>query len=92
MQHDGQEQQENRQPPPVEQTKQQNERLPVSDSTQSEQTLTAEQTDKPEGTILHVAQPGYVLGERVIRPAQVSVASTPLSISDTPAQQKDPES
>jgi molecular chaperone GrpE len=30
--------------------------------------------DVPPGTILHVVQPGYVLGERVIRPAQVSVA------------------
>ena len=34
-------------------------------------------TDVPEGTILHVIQPGYVLGERVIRPAQVIVARAP---------------
>src|SRR5205085_6179668 len=40
--------------------------------------------DVPEGTILHVAQPGYALGERVIRPAQVSVASTPSHVSDAP--------
>jgi molecular chaperone GrpE len=31
----------------------------------------------PEGTILDVTQPGYALGERIIRPAQVSVAETP---------------
>jgi molecular chaperone GrpE len=53
--------------------------------------IAEERTDQPEGTILHVAQPGYVLGERVIRPAQVSVASPPSSISETPAQQKDSE-
>ncbi len=34
-------------------------------------------TDVPEGTILHVTQPGYALGERVIRPAQVVVARAP---------------
>lgn len=53
--------------------------------------MAEERTDQPEGTILHVAQPGYVLGERVIRPAQVSVASPPSSINETPAQQKDSE-
>jgi len=47
--------------------------------------------DVPEGTILHVAQPGYALGERVIRPAQVSVASTPYHVSDAPAQQGNSE-
>jgi molecular chaperone GrpE len=36
--------------------------------------MTEARADVPPGTILHVAQPGYVLGERVIRPAQVSVA------------------
>ena len=39
-------------------------------------------TDVPEGTILHVIQPGYVLGERVIRPAQVSVARAPSAVSE----------
>jgi len=49
--------------------------------------ITAEtRADVPEGTILHVAQPGYALGERVIRPAQVIVAGTPFSMSDAPAQ------
>jgi molecular chaperone GrpE len=42
---------------------------------------TEARADVPEGTILDVVQPGYVLGERVIRPAQVSVAraSSPRS-------------
>jgi molecular chaperone GrpE len=31
----------------------------------------------PEGTILHVTRPGYSIGERVIRPAQVIVARSP---------------
>jgi len=39
-------------------------------------------TDVPEGTILHVIQPGYVLGERVIRPAQVVVARAPSAVSE----------
>jgi molecular chaperone GrpE len=39
-------------------------------------------TDVPEGTILHVIQPGYVLGERVIRPAQVVVARAPSPVSE----------
>jgi molecular chaperone GrpE len=32
------------------------------------------QSDMPEGTILQVTRPGYAVGERVIRPAQVIVA------------------
>lgn len=41
--------------------------------------------DVPEGTVVHVAQPGYVRGERVIRPAQVSVArATSASDDSTP--------
>jgi molecular chaperone GrpE len=31
--------------------------------------------DIPEGTIVYVVKPGYILGERVIRPAQVIVSS-----------------
>lgn len=34
------------------------------------------QSDMPEGTILQVTRPGYALGERVIRPAQVIVAGS----------------
>jgi molecular chaperone GrpE len=41
--------------------------------------------DAPEGTILQVARPGYVLGERVIRPAQVIVAGAPSSVVDAPS-------
>jgi molecular chaperone GrpE len=37
---------------------------------------TEKREDVPEGTILHVAQPGYTLGERIIRPARVSVAGS----------------
>lgn len=33
-------------------------------------------SDMPEGSILQVYQPGYVLGDRVVRPAQVAVASS----------------
>jgi molecular chaperone GrpE len=41
---------------------------------------TEARTDMPEGTIVHVIQPGYVLGERVIRPAQVIVAHAPTPV------------
>lgn len=47
--------------------------------------------DVPEGTILQVLQPGYALGERVIRPAQVIVASTPPPLRSVPAGQEDSE-
>src|SRR6266446_5544547 len=43
---------------------------------------TEARADVPEGTILQVAQPGYVLGERVIRPAQVVVARAPSAVSE----------
>jgi molecular chaperone GrpE len=46
---------------------------------------TEARADVPEGTILRVALPGYVMGERVIRPAQVSVAVTPAPLRDAPA-------
>jgi len=59
------------------------------DPHQHEAITTETRADVPEGTILHVTQPGYTLGERVIRPAQVSVANTTSSISDTPAQQQE---
>jgi molecular chaperone GrpE len=41
---------------------------------------TEARTDMAEGTIVHVIQPGYVLGERVIRPAQVIVAHAPTPV------------
>lgn len=43
-----------------------------------EAVMTEARADVPEGTILSVAQPGYVLNNRVIRPAQVSVAGARL--------------
>ena len=33
-------------------------------------------SDVPEGSIVQVYQPGYVLGDRIIRPAQVAVADS----------------
>src|SRR6266702_5488098 len=50
---------------------------------------TEARADVPEGTILRVAQPGYVLGERVIRPAHVSVARTPSAESEVQGQNGD---
>lgn len=41
-----------------------------------EAVMTEVRPDIPEGSILHVTRPGYALGERVIRPAQVIVASS----------------
>lgn len=43
---------------------------------------TEARADVPEGTILQVTQPGYVLGDRVIRPAQVVVARAPSPVSE----------
>ena len=43
-----------------------------------------ERADMPEGTILQVAQPGYVLKDRVVRPAQVIVTGAPSVSSDAP--------
>jgi molecular chaperone GrpE len=42
----------------------------------------------PEGTILTVARPGFALGDRLIRPAQVIVAgpSAPATMEATPTQ------
>lgn len=52
---------------------------------------TEARADVPEGTILQVLQPGYALGERVIRPAQVIVASAPPPLRSVPAGQEDSE-
>jgi molecular chaperone GrpE len=43
-----------------------------------------ERADMPEGMILQVAQPGYMLGDRVVRPAQVVVTGAPSIRSDAP--------
>jgi molecular chaperone GrpE len=50
---------------------------------------TEARADVPEGTILQVAQPGYALGERVIRPAQVVVARAPSAVSEVQEQHGD---
>lgn len=47
------------------------------DPRRHEAITTEERADMLEGTILQVAQPGYMLGDRVVRPAQVVVAGTP---------------
>ncbi len=52
--------------------------------------ITAEErADVPEGTIVRVAQPGYALGERVIRPARVVVAQAPSQVSEVQGQHGD---
>jgi molecular chaperone GrpE len=38
---------------------------------------TEARSDVAEGTILHVTRPGYAIGERIIRPAQVIVVRAP---------------
>ena len=48
-----------------------------------------ERSEMPEGTILRVARPGYVLKEHVLRPAQVIVATAPPSASGGPGQHQD---
>jgi molecular chaperone GrpE len=47
------------------------------DPRRHEAVTTEARADTPEGTILHVDRPGYAVGGRVIRPAQVSVARVP---------------
>jgi molecular chaperone GrpE len=38
----------------------------------------AERADQPAGTVVEVLQPGYVLHDRLLRPAMVGVAKQPL--------------
>jgi molecular chaperone GrpE len=52
------------------------------DPHQHEVIATEMRSDVPEGTILRVDRPGYLAGERVIRPAQVVVARTPSPVSE----------
>lgn len=54
------------------------------DPRRHEAITTEERADMPEGTILQVAQPGYVLKDRVVRPAQVIVTGAPSVSSDAP--------
>lgn len=53
------------------------------DPQQHEAILTESHPDMPEGTIVHVVRPGYTLGERVIRPAQVVVAAATVEAAET---------
>jgi molecular chaperone GrpE len=52
------------------------------DPHQHEAIATEMRSDVPEGTILRVDRPGYLAGERVIRPAQVVVARAPSPVSE----------
>lgn len=52
------------------------------DPHQHEAIATEMRSDVPEGTILRVDRPGYLAGDRVIRPAQVVVARTPSPVSE----------
>jgi molecular chaperone GrpE len=47
------------------------------DPAQHEAMMMQPSADQPPSTVLHVAQPGYTLHERVIRPAKVIVAKSP---------------
>lgn len=44
----------------------------------------------PEGTILTVARPGFALGDRLIRPAQVIVAGSPATMEAESTQSGNP--
>jgi molecular chaperone GrpE len=46
-----------------------------------------ERTDEPPGTIIEVLQPGYLLHDRLLRPAMVGVAKAPTK----PARPVDPQ-
>ena len=43
------------------------------------------QASAAEGTVLQIVRPGYMLGERIVRPAQVVVAGSPSTPSSPPA-------
>ena len=59
------------------------------DPRRHEAITTEVRADVPEGTILRIAQPGYAMGERVIRPAQVVVARAPSPMSEVQGQHGD---
>jgi molecular chaperone GrpE len=42
----------------------------------------AERADQPAGTIIEVLQPGYVLQDRLLRPAMVGVAKQPVAAAE----------
>ncbi len=41
----------------------------------TQEALLSQPSDEPEGTVIQVLQPGYKLGDRVLRPARVVVSS-----------------
>ncbi len=45
----------------------------------------ADAPGKPGGTVVEVLQPGYVLHDRLLRPAMVGVAKQPAKPADAPA-------
>jgi molecular chaperone GrpE len=51
----------------------------------------AENTGKPAGTIVEVLQPGYVLHDRLLRPAMVGVAKGGAAAAASPAPEPAPE-
>ena len=50
----------------------------------------AERADQPTGTIIEVLQPGYVLHERLLRPAMVGVSKQPPTLSERSASPAEP--
>lgn len=55
------------------------------DPNRHEAVMTEARSDLPEGTIVRVERPGYVLLERIIRPAQVVVAAAPVAAAEAHA-------
>ncbi|HTK09976.1 MAG TPA: nucleotide exchange factor GrpE [Ktedonobacteraceae bacterium] len=58
------------------------------DPRKHEALMTEARSDKAEGTILQVYRPGYTLRERVLRPAQVVVATAPEETAQPPSEEK----
>jgi molecular chaperone GrpE len=50
----------------------------------------ADRADRPAGTIVEVLQPGYVLHDRLLRPAMVGVAKQPAKPAEPPASPAEP--
>ncbi len=49
-----------------------------------------ERADRPTGTVVEVLQPGYVLQDRLLRPAMVGVAKPPARSAEEPANPGEP--
>jgi molecular chaperone GrpE len=47
------------------------------------------ESDQPAGTIAQVLQPGYVIADRLLRPALVGIAKAPATQADEPANPGD---